>query len=132
LHWDAYLNGPHSAHLVKDRRPIFYLYVPDGAGASDYALIKLMEKSDRREFQIGSLSGKMGGGKAGLKRDKEISRQADHVSIRIYRIVLNEDLAPGEYAFVMATGEENGSTGRQGRAAPLPAAFTTFACWNDR
>jgi hypothetical protein len=126
LHWDAYLNGPHSAHLVKDRRPIFYVYVPDGAGASDYALIKLTEKSDRREFQIGSLSGKMGGGKAGLKRDKEISMQADHVGIRTYRIVLNEDLAPGEYAFVMATGEENGSTGRQGTGGTITGRIYDF------
>lgn len=25
LHWDAYLNGPHSDHIFRDRQPIFYL-----------------------------------------------------------------------------------------------------------
>lgn len=126
LHWDSYLNGPHSAHVVKDRRPIFYLYVPDGAGASDYSLIMLTEKSDRREFQIGSLSGKMGGGKAGLKRDKEIQFQAIHAGIRTYRVTLSQDLMPGEYGFVMATGEENASTGRQGTGGALTGRIYDF------
>src|SRR5579863_2875556 len=28
LHWDATLSGPTSSHVVRDRRPVFYLYVP--------------------------------------------------------------------------------------------------------
>jgi hypothetical protein len=119
LHWDSYLNGPHSAHVVKDRRPIFYFYVPDGAGASDYSLIKLTEKSDR-------LSGKMDGGRASLKRDKEIQFQTDHAGIRTYRVTLSQDLMPGEYGFVMATGEENASTGRQGTGGALTGRIYDF------
>jgi hypothetical protein len=53
-HWDATLNGSTSNNRIKDRRPVFYLYVPEGASAADYFLIKLEKKSDRREFQIGS------------------------------------------------------------------------------
>lgn len=100
--------------------------MPDGVGASDYSLIKLTEKSDRREFQIESLSGKVGGGKVGLKRDKEMSLQAGHVGIRTDRITLGEDLKPGEYGFVMATGEENGSTGRQGTGGTITGRIYDF------
>src|SRR5258708_7182694 len=29
-HWDAFLEGPTSKNVVRDRRPTFYLYVPEG------------------------------------------------------------------------------------------------------
>src|ERR1700733_11723756 len=51
-HWDAYLNGPQSKNIINDRQPVFYLYVPDGTSASDFVLIILEKKGDRREFQI--------------------------------------------------------------------------------
>jgi hypothetical protein len=111
LHWDAYLNGPTSAHVIQERRPTFYVYVPEGSSSSDYSLIRLTKKGNRREFQIGSLAGMMGGGKAGLKSGKEIPFHAEHSGIRIYRLVLEQDLDPGEYAFFMATGQQVGSTG---------------------
>jgi hypothetical protein len=111
-HWDATIEGPTSKNHVKDRRPIFYLYVPDGSSAADYALIKLQKKGDRREFQVGSFGG-IGGGKSGVKKDKEVSCSSEHVGIRMYKITLNEDLKPGEYAFFMGTGSQaNMSSGR--------------------
>jgi hypothetical protein len=111
-HWDAVLEGPASKNHVKDRRPVFYLYVPDGSSAADYALIKLQKKGDRREFQVGSFGG-IGGGKSGVKRDKEVACSSEHVGIRMYKITLNEDLKPGEYAFFMGTGaQSNMSSGR--------------------
>ena len=111
LHWDAYLNGPTSAHVTKGRRPVFYIYVPEGSSSSDYSLIRLTKKGNRREFQIGSLAGTMGGGKAGLKPGKDIPFHAEHVGIRTYRLTLDQDLDPGEYAFFMATGQQVGATG---------------------
>ena len=102
-HWDATLNGPTSGNIVKDRRPLFYFYVPDGADGSDYVLIKLQKKSDRREFQVGSFGG-ISGGKSGVKKDTEIPFKAEHVGIRIYKITLAGDFKPGEYAFFMGTG----------------------------
>ena len=113
LHWDGYLNGAKSPHVVKERRPVFYLYVPDGAGPSDYSLLILNKKGDRREFQIGSLGGTFGGGKAGVKRDKEVPFQSEHVGIRTYKVTLDQDLTPGEYAFFMATGQQLGATGQR-------------------
>ena len=82
-HWDAYVDGPHSSNIVKEHRPTFYLYVPDGSDALDYVLIVLNKKSNRREFQIGSFGG-VTGGKSGVKKDKVVDFSAVHVGIRTY------------------------------------------------
>ncbi|WP_353063881.1 hypothetical protein RBB77_21885 [Tunturibacter psychrotolerans] len=121
-HWDAYLNGPQSKNVINDRQPVFFLYVPDGASASDFVLIILEKKGNRREFQIGSFGG-ITGGKSGVKRDKEVAFTAEHAGIRTYKIKLDAAIKPGEYAFFMGTGQQatmaGGSTGgaRSGGAA---------------
>jgi hypothetical protein len=121
-HWDAYLNGPESKNVIQDRQPIFYLYVPDGSSASDFVLISLEKKGNRREFQIGSFGG-ITGGKSGVKRDKEVAFTAEHAGIRTYKIKLDAAMKPGEYAFFMGTGQQatmaGGQTGgaRSGGAA---------------
>jgi hypothetical protein len=112
-HWDAYLDGPTSNNIVKERRPVFYLYVPDGSDALDYTLIILNKKNNRREFQIGSFGG-VTGGKSGVKHDKVIEFKADHMGIRTYRITLGADLKPGEYAFFMGTGTSATMSGARG------------------
>lgn len=121
-HWDAYLNGPQSKNIINERQPVFYLYVPDGASASDFVLIILEKKGDRREFQIGSFGG-ITGGKSGVKRDKEVAFTAEHAGIRTYKVKLDAAMKPGEYAFFMGTGQQatmaGGSSGgaRSGGAA---------------
>lgn len=104
-HWDAYVNGPTSKNRIKETHPLFYFYVPDGASASDYLLIKLEKKGNRREFQVGSFGG-ITGGKSGVKRDKEIPFKSEHVALRTYRIEIDQDLKAGEYAFFMGTGAQ--------------------------
>ena len=104
-HWDATIDGPTSQNRLKDRRPVFYFYVADGVTASDYVLIKLEKKNDHREFQVGSFGG-VTGGKSGVKKEKEIPYAAEHIGIRTYRITLDSDLKPGEYAFFMGTGQQ--------------------------
>lgn len=121
-HWDAFLNGPRSKNVINESQPVFYLYVPDGTSASDYVLISLEKKGDRREFQIGSFGG-MTGGKSGVKRDKEIAFSVEHAGIRTYKVKPNVPMKPGEYAFFMGTGQQatmaGGSSGgaRSGGAA---------------
>ena len=112
-HWDATLDGPASKNVIKDRRPTFYLYVPDGSDSSDYVLITLNKKSDHREFQIGSFGG-VSGGKSGVKKDKEVPVKAEHMGIRVYKITLAEDLKPGEYGFFMGTGQMSTMAGARG------------------
>src|SRR5579862_7320224 len=113
-HWDATIEGHTSKNVIRDRQPIFYLYVPDGDDSSDYQLIKLNKKSDHREFQIGSFGG-ITGGKSGVQKDKQIPFSAEHIGIRMYKITLsNEALRPGEYAFFMGTGQSNTMAGAHG------------------
>jgi hypothetical protein len=100
-HWDAYLNGPQSKNVINDRQPVFYLYVPDGTSSSDFVLITLEKKGDRREFQIGSFG------------DKEVAFTAEHAGIRTYKIKLNAAMQPGEYAFFMGTGQQSTMAGGQ-------------------
>ena len=104
-HWDATLDGPVSKNRVKERRPEFYLYVPDGTSASDFVLIKLVKKDNRREFQVGSFGG-LTAGKSGVKKDKAVPFSFEHVALRTYRLTLENELAPGEYAFFMGTGQQ--------------------------
>jgi hypothetical protein len=121
-HWDAYLNGQASINVVNERQPSFYIYVPDGSSSSDFVLITLEKKSDHREFEVGSFGG-ITGGKAGVKRDKQVGFTAEHAGIRTYKIKLAQGLKPGEYAFFMGTGQQatmaGGQTGgaRSGGAA---------------
>jgi hypothetical protein len=112
-HWDATIEGPTSKNMVRDRQPVFYLYVPDGADSSDYVLLKLNKKGDRREFQIGSFGG-ITGGKSGVQREKELQFHAEHLGIRIYKVTLDEALKPGEYGFFMGTGIGNTMTASRG------------------
>ena len=112
-HWDATIEGPTSKNMVRDRQPVFYLYVPDGADSSDYVLLKLNKKGDRREFQIGSFGG-ITGGKSGVQREKEVRFHAEHLGIRIYKLTLDEALKPGEYGFFMGTGIGNTMTASRG------------------
>ena len=112
-HWDATIDGPTSRNIIQERLPSFYLYVPDGSDASDYVLIKLNKKDDRREFQVGSFGG-ITGGKSGVKRDKEVPVKAEHVGLRTYRISLDEELKPGEYGFFMGTGQSATMSGARG------------------
>jgi hypothetical protein len=109
-HWDAYLNGPTSNNVVNERQPVFFLYVPDGGSSSDFVLISLEKKGDRREFQIGSFGG-ITGGKTGVKRDKEVAFTAEHAGVRTYKIKLDAAIKPGEYAFFMGTGQQGTMAG---------------------
>jgi hypothetical protein len=112
-HWDAYVEGPTSKDVVRERRPTFYIYVSDGTDSSDYVLLKLNKKDDRREFQVGSFGG-ITGGKSGVQRDKEVPFKAEHVGIRMYRIILDSEFKPGEYAFFMGTGQSASMSGARG------------------
>lgn len=116
MHWDAFIEGPKSKNIVRERRPDFYLYVADGNDASDYVLIELNRKGNRREFQVGSFGG-ISGGKSGVKRDKEIPVKAEHVGLRTYRVTLNADLKHGEYAFFMGTGQTTTMSSRRSGGA---------------
>jgi hypothetical protein len=104
-HWDACIDGATSRNRVNDRHPRFYLYVQDGTSASDFVLIRLTRKKNRREFQIGSFGG-VRAGKSGVKQSMEVPFRFEHVAIRTFKVTPDSDLHAGEYAFFMATGQQ--------------------------
>ena len=112
-HWDATIEGPTSKNVIRDRKPVFYLYVPEGTDSSDYVLLKLNKKDNRREFQVGSFGG-VSGGKSGVQKDKEIPFHAEHLGIRVYKLTLDDALKPGEYGFFMGTGISQTMTASRG------------------
>lgn len=103
-HWNAEVKGEHSRNVVKDRQPAFYFYVPDGMSAADYTLLKLDKKSDRRQFEVGSIAG-WGGGKSGVRESNMRGFDFEHVATRTFKVTLTQELKPGEYGFFMATGQ---------------------------
>lgn len=104
-HWNAYLNGPESRNKVKDPSPVFYFYVLEGTSASDFALVKLDKKGDRRQFEVGSIGG-WTGQKSGLREGNMRGFSAERVAPRTYKVTLTEPLKAGEYGFFMGTGQQ--------------------------
>ncbi len=104
-HWNAYLNGPESKNRVKDPSPVFYFYVVEGASANDFTLVKLDKKSDRRQFEVGSIGG-WTGQKSGLREGNMKGFTAERIAPRTYKVTLTEPLKPGEYGFFMGTGQQ--------------------------
>ena len=105
-HWDACIDGATSINRVNHRHPRFYIYVLDGTSASDFVLIRLTQKKNRREFQIGSFGG-LRAGKSGVKQSMQIPFRFEHLATRTFKLTLDSDLHPGEYAFFMATGQQS-------------------------
>ena len=104
-HWNAYLAGPESKNKVKDLHPVFYFYVLEGASPSDYTLLKLDKKGDRRQFEVGSIGG-WTGQKSGTRESNAQGFEYQRVASRTYKVTLTVDLKPGEYGFFMGTGQQ--------------------------
>jgi hypothetical protein len=119
-HWNAYVQGPVSKNRVKDFKPIFYIYTMEGMAPTDYVILKLDKKGDRRQFEVGSVGGWVGG-KSGVRESNMRSFKSERVALRTYKITLDQELKAGEYGFFMLTGQAmamgNGETGgnAQGR-----------------
>jgi hypothetical protein len=104
-HWNAYLMGHESKNKVKDTRPTFFFYVPEGGSAGDYTLVKLDQKGDRRQFEVGSIGGWFGQ-KSGTKESNSRGFDVERVAPRTYKATLTVTLDPGEYGFFMGTGQQ--------------------------
>jgi hypothetical protein len=95
-HINGTVRDPHSQTKLTTASSIL-IYVPEGVGATEYQLLKLREKGDRREFKamrmwVGHASG-------GPDREEKIEVHAEKVARRTYQISL-EGLRPGEYGLL--------------------------------
>jgi hypothetical protein len=101
-HINGTVASPHSqftvsgARLESDHGLEFYIRCAEGNSASEYQLLRLWDKSNRREFRAitGGILHRSGGAK-----DNDMNFDFEKVGSRTYRIVLNS-LGVGDYGFL--------------------------------
>ena len=104
---NAQLLGPH-AQTVVDGKLVFYFIPPKqeaeaGVNAGDLVLIRLEEKPERRQFEIGAVG--MARASSGISITHQIQLFRTEVKPGIYTITPAVALGKGEYALYLARGE---------------------------
>jgi hypothetical protein len=89
-----HLDSATSPGQIKDHHPASISIL------SDFVLIKLSKKSDKRQFQVQPA----GGGKSVIKKEDEMPFKSESASAGTYKITLDASLKPGEYTFLMSRG----------------------------
>ncbi len=104
---NAQLLGPH-AQTVTGASPQFYFIPPKqeadaGVNAGDLILIRLEEKSQRRQFEVGA----EGAGRAskGISLTHQIQLKRSEVKPGVYQVAPAVELRRGEYGLYLARGE---------------------------
>ncbi len=117
----AEIPGPHASTRATESRPVFYMYFPEMSslgsfGGTDmisspnqFTLMRLEEKKERRETQIGKVG--LYSQQVGADEKREFLFNSVRIKSGMYRVTPGEDLRPGEYAFIMATQGAGKATG---------------------
>lgn len=92
--------GKHAQLQVPTRQPDFYFYMAEGQTPDDFVVVKMEEKGDRREFQVGSFGGASGGASSGLELHKVSQVIIERVVPHVYRVRPEKELQDGEYGFL--------------------------------
>jgi len=109
-HTNGVMKGPHSKTQVLT--PVEFIIVTyEGVTASEYILVRLDEKSDRREFR--QVTGGVFHKSSGAERN-EVEFDAEKLAPRTYSVKLG-NLRAGEYGFLPPIGPENRSASANGR-----------------
>jgi membrane-associated protease RseP (regulator of RpoE activity) len=101
------LLGPH-AQTVVSSQPVFY-FIPAkqeadaGVNAGDLILVRLEEKSERRQFEIAAHGAWRSS--AGISLTHQVQLLRSEVKTGIYKIVPAASLNKGEYALYLSRGE---------------------------
>jgi hypothetical protein len=109
-HTNGVVNGPHSKTQALNPAQ-FIIVTYEGVTASEYLLVRLDKKNDRREFrqETGGVFHKSSG--AGRN---EVGFDAVKLAPRTYRVKLG-NLTAGEYGFLPPIGPENRTASANGR-----------------
>jgi hypothetical protein len=110
----AVIAGPR-ASIRADANPVFYFYFDDkaaglgkgyfGANLSNpnqFALIKLEDAKSNRETVI--MEANVFGASSGTNEKSMIGFRAERIRPGLYRVTVNNPLAPGEYCFLASVG----------------------------
>lgn len=101
------LLGPH-AQTVTESNPMFY-FIPAkqeadaGVNAGDLILIRLEEKSERRQFEVGAQG--LWRASSGISLTHQVQLFRDEVKPGVYKIAPAAPLNKGEYALYLTRGE---------------------------
>ena len=89
----------------------FLFYLPEDASIGDYILLRLAQRKDVRQIEIGERT--LWKVQSGVDHAKETDFTYDRIKNRLYRLRPNGELGPGEYGFYIASGVElKKATGR--------------------
>lgn len=91
----AYLQGQHAA-IKCSRSPLIEMELPKGDSVENYMIVKLDGKDDRREMEVGSAGGIVGG-KTGIRAESIVKTHAVPVAGNKYKLATDSDLKSGEY-----------------------------------
>ena len=92
--------GKHAQLQVLTRQPVFYFYMAEGQTPDSFVVVKMEEKGNRREFQVGSFGGATGSASSGLELDKVAQVIIERVAPHAYRVTPDRELHDGEYGFL--------------------------------
>ena len=118
----AILPGNAASIRAQKGKPVFYFYFEDkeaglGRGGlfaggisnpNQFALLKLNVEKHNRSTEIGAFS--MWGASSGSQEKSMIAFKAERLASGLYKVEINNELAPGEYCFV-ATASVAGAYG---------------------
>lgn len=105
----AVLGGLSAGMQLSERRPVFYFYLTEGlesmaSSPNQFALCQFELKKDKNERRLVVGKASWGGASFGVDAKSMRDFTTEKVGEGIFKVVPNNDLAPGEYAFVLASG----------------------------
>jgi hypothetical protein len=91
----AYLQGQH-ASVMASRNPVIEIELPANENIDNYIVVRMDEKGDRREIEMGSVGGTVGE-KVGIRADRIVRTSATPLGGRRFRITSVSEMKAGEY-----------------------------------
>jgi hypothetical protein len=107
----AYLDGPHSAAIVSPS-PAISVELPKGETIDSYILVELDGKKDRRELEVASVGGIVGG-KSGIRAEAIQRTSSQSLGANKFSLT-TQTLKKGEY-FIYVVGSADSIKGIYGR-----------------
>jgi hypothetical protein len=105
----AVISGLSANLQLNDSRPTFYFYLTEGlesmaSSPDQFALCQFELKKDKNERRLVIGKANWGGSSFGVDPKSMREFTSEKVAEGIFKVVPNASLAPGEYAFVLASG----------------------------
>jgi hypothetical protein len=101
----AYLQGAHSSVIVSPS-PEIILELPKGDTIDSYMIVQLDGKDDRRELEVGSQGGVVGG-KSGVRAEAIRRTNTTPLGGNKYKMSVGEKLKKGEYIIYVVGSADN-------------------------